>query len=226
MTDEGRDILARMLRAQAYRELGAIQVLDAGLAFTSEPARRTTLERQRREEQSHLTGALAVWSALVERPTRDLHEVARERLAACPLPTVRDDLDLTMAQFVFDRAGYFQLRESADCPFAPYRDLVRRILVEEADHQEGGAGRLVSISARDPDRAQRVFEAWLRTSLRSFGRPDSALARRAVDMGLKPRTPEHVMRDFVHDLRPTLAATGLRLPPAAGLDLELPGGLL
>ena len=43
--------------------------------------------------------------------------------------------ELAMAQFLFDRGGFWQLREYEECSFEPYRRIVGKILKEEEDDE-------------------------------------------------------------------------------------------
>ena len=72
---------------------------------------------------------------------------------------------------------------------------------------------------------QPLFEQWLKLGLLSFGRPDNAGNRYAIDVGLKKRDSGEVMQDFVNDIKPALRESGLRFPPAETLGLEMPASL-
>ena len=108
VSNAARPLLLSMLRSQTYRELAAVQMLQAALAFVPETMRERVVHQQE-EEQAHLTAALRLWQELTGEPTEVLLEQARTRMEQNPLPAVRSALDVAMAQFVFNRAGYFQL---------------------------------------------------------------------------------------------------------------------
>jgi len=224
VSNAARPLLISMLRSQSYRELAAVQMLQEALAFVPQ-AMRQRLEHQQDEERTHLAAALKLWHAITGEPTEVLLEQARARMERKPLPAMRSALDVAMAQFVFDRAGYFQLREYVGGSCEDYSQMARAIVAEEEEHQAEGAIALIPLAAAEPRQAQATFELWLRTSLLSFGRPDSEGDRLAVAIGLKRRQAALVMQDFIDSLRPTLAQAGLRLPSKESLELELPDDL-
>lgn len=220
VSNELRPLLLSMLRSQAYRELAAVQLLEQALAFMPRQD-HTRLRHQQDEERTHLEAALALWQQVAGESRETLLAVARARLAEKPMPAVRDALDVAMVQFVFDRAGYFVLREYVDGSCGPYARIAAAIVAEEEGHQDDGARTLVPLARAAPQAAQVAFEKWLRPSLLSFGRPGSEGDRQAVALGLKRRGAGPVMQDYVDSLRPCLSAAGLRLPTHAALGLSL-----
>lgn len=212
-----------MLRSQAYRELAAVQLLEQALTFMprEEHAR---LRHQQHEEGAHLEAALTLWQSVAGASRQALVDTARARLHEKPLPPVRTPLDVAMAQFVFDRAGYFVLREYVSGSFAPYAQIAAAIVAEEEGHQDDGARTLIPLAHAQPREAQASFEVWFATSLLSFGRPGSDGDKLAVALGLKRRGAGAVMQEYVESLRPGLQAAGLRFPtrsPAAAGPLRL-----
>jgi 1,2-phenylacetyl-CoA epoxidase catalytic subunit len=208
----------RMLRGQAYRELGAARLFEAGQALAPDAATRRLIAAHAAEERAHYRAVLAVWAAFAGGDPADAAARAEAHLADNPLPTARSWPELAMAQFLFDRAGLWQLREYQTCRYVPYRALVARILDDEATHQDHGAETLLALGPGDG----AVFTRWLSEALRSFGRPGSDGDRFAVVTGLKRRPAAAVMQDFLDDLKPTMKRLGLRFPAPLALALELP----
>src|SRR6266498_4024444 len=150
-----------------------------------------------------------------------------ERLAGKPVPFAESWIELAMAQFLFDRGGFWQLREYEECSFVPYRDVVQKIVKEEAGHQSLGEKIVVEQcqTGRYDELKQDLFEKWLRLGLLSFGRPGMAGNRYAIEQGLKKRDSADCMKDFVGDIRPAVHAAGLRFPDPSSLKLELPADI-
>ncbi|HWX24823.1 MAG TPA: Phenylacetic acid catabolic protein, partial [Vicinamibacteria bacterium] len=148
----------------------------------------------------------------------------KARLAGKPVPFAESWIELAMAQFLYDRGGYWQLKEYEECSFPPYRGVVQKIVKEEAGHQNLGEKIVVELceSGRHEGEKQGLFEKWLRIGLLSFGRPETDSNRFAIAHGLKKRDSGECMRDFVRDIAPAVAAGGLRFPPPDSLKLELP----
>jgi 1,2-phenylacetyl-CoA epoxidase catalytic subunit len=157
-----------------------------------------------------------------------------QRLKQKPIDFATSWYELAMAQFLYDRGGFWQLREYEECSFEPYRKTIEKIIKEEKGHQALGERIVVELTASGEHEAdkQRVFEKWLRQGLLSFGRPDTEGARYAISVGLKKRDAGVVMQDFLDDIKPAVKACGLTIPqldkieidaPAGGLNLSLDG---
>jgi 1,2-phenylacetyl-CoA epoxidase catalytic subunit len=149
------------------------------------------------------------------------------RLADKPIPMAESWIELAMAQFLFDRGGFWQLKEYEECSFVPYRAVVQKIVKEEAGHQNLGEKIVVELceTGTVDDVKQRLFEKWLRIGLLSFGRPGTAGNRYAIDEGIKKRDSAECMKDFVADIRPAVRQARLRFPDPAALRMELPADM-
>jgi 1,2-phenylacetyl-CoA epoxidase catalytic subunit len=223
-----RAILDRMLRAQAHRERGAERLFQGALPLAPDDQARRRVRAHVDEERRHYAQVAGVWSAAFQRPTSALDSWVETRLRERPLPPVGSWLELAMAQFLFDRAGCWQLGEYVESSFAPYRALAREIVEDERGHQDAGARQVIALcndagAARGT--AQDAFTRWLGVALLSFGRPGGDGNRFAVAAGLKRRDSALVMRDFLDDVRPTARAARLVFPPPGVLAVSLPEGL-
>jgi 1,2-phenylacetyl-CoA epoxidase catalytic subunit len=228
LTGDVLSLVDRLLRSQAYRERGAATLFEAALRFAPDEPARQRLAGQLTEERDHYARVRALWAETFARDAATLDAWVAARLAADPLPPVGSWLELAMAQFLFDRAGFWQLSEYVDSTFVPYRALAREIVADEGDHQDAGArALLILVAAPGADRttAQAAFERWLRVSLLSFGRPGGAGNHAAIAAGLKRRDSGDVLRDFLADIRPTARAARLAFTPAATEGIVLPSGL-
>jgi 1,2-phenylacetyl-CoA epoxidase catalytic subunit len=174
-----------------------------------------------REEQEHYESVSKMYKGFTG---EEVEPRVRERLAGKPVPFAESWMELAMAQFLYDRGGFWQLKEYEECSFAPYRDVVRKIVKEEAGHQDLGEKIVVELcrSGAHEDAKQALFEKWLRLGLLSFGRPRTDGNRYAIEQGLKKRDSGECMRDFVDDIRPAVREAGLRFPEPARLKMELP----
>ena len=229
--DRCHGLIVQMMQSQAYRELAAAQMFGHGLRFVPRLEWLKFMTWHIREEMEHYE--------LVARAYRDLtgesvEPIVHARLQDKPIAFAESWYELAMAQFLYDRGGYWQLREYEACSFEPYREMVERIVREERGHQAFGE-RIVVVLTRSGEHEaekQALFERWLRQGLLSFGRPETEASRFAVAHGLKKRDPGLVMQDFVDDIKPAVKACGLVFPPldrigitapAGGLDLSLDG---
>lgn len=208
-----------LLRGQAWRERGAAELFEAALPLVPAGRWRRIIEGHVAEERAHYARVAEVWSAAFARPTDELDAWVTARLVGKPLPRVAIFLELAMAQFLFDRAGRWQIAEYLQSSFLPYRALAREIVDEERGHEDVGARLVVDLcGAPGADRvaAQAAFDRWLPVALQSFGRPGGDGNAFAIATGLKIRDSADVTRDFLADVARTATAAGLSLEPPPG----------
>jgi len=223
MSPEYRRVVVQMIESQAYRELAACHMFGHGLRFVPERWLRFMVWHIR-EEAEHYEAVSRMYWELTGAP---VEPVVQERLAGKPVPFAESWIELAMAQFLYDRGGFWQLKEYEECSFVPYRGVVQKIVKEEAGHQNLGERIVVEQcqSGRYEAVKQELFEKWLRIGLLSFGRPGTAGNRFAIAAGLKKRDSGACMKDFVDDIRPAVRAAGLAFPEPARLALELPADI-
>jgi 1,2-phenylacetyl-CoA epoxidase catalytic subunit len=222
--DRYRRTIVQMMQGHAYRELAAARMFGFGLRYVPEPRWGKLIRWHIREELDHYDRVVRMYSAFTGEDVRPLVEA---RMRSRPIATPASWYELAMAQFLYDRGGYWQLREYEECSFAPYRGTVQSILEDERGHQELGERIVVELTATGAfeDRKQAVFETWLREGLLSFGRPGTEASRYAVEVGLKKRDGGEVMQDFMHDIEPAVARCGLLIPPLDRIGIVAPAAL-
>ena len=214
----------QMMKSQAYRELAAALLFGDGLKFVPSLKWLKFMTWHIREEMEHYEMVVRMYE---EFAGTSVEPWVHARLAKSPLPMSGSWFELGMAQFLYDRGGFWQLQEYEECSYLPYRDIVQKIVSEERGHQSLGE-RIVVDLCKDPANEpakQPLFERWLRIGLLSFGRPGGEGNRYAMSVGLKKRDSGAVMQDFVNDIKPAVRACGLRFPVPDSLGMELPPGL-
>jgi 1,2-phenylacetyl-CoA epoxidase catalytic subunit len=223
MSPEYRQTVVQLMESQAYRELAAAHMFGYGLQHVPERWLKFMVWHIQ-EESEHYQAVARMYR---EFTGEEVEPRVRARLAGKPVPFAESWFELAMAQFLYDRGGFWQLKEYEECSFVPYRGVIQKIVKEEAGHQSLGEKIVVELcqSGGYDDVKQATFEKWLRIGLLSFGRPGTAGNRFAIAQGLKKRDSGECMRDFVADIRPAVEAAGLRFPDPAGLEMELPAGL-
>ena len=96
--DEAVGLLDKILRAQAYRELGAARLFEGaharGLAPDNE--RQNELRAHAAEEREHLDRVLGVWALATGQPRHELMFRAEARLRERPLPDVETWFDVSL----------------------------------------------------------------------------------------------------------------------------------
>ncbi|MFQ5843940.1 MAG: Phenylacetic acid catabolic protein [Planctomycetota bacterium] len=219
MTERYFETLCRLIRSQAYRELAASERFGYALRFVPTVEFKRKVVHHVVEELEHYEACVELYRQL---DAGDLDAICHERLRDGPIPLIESFLELGMAQFLFDRASAYQLREYENSSFDPYCAVVGKILEEEEGHESFGA-EVVIEHCRDPanrPRAQELFDRWLAVSLRSFGRPGTDGNRYAVSVGLKTRDSGAIQQDYVDDLKPTMRLCGLVFPARDRLGVE------
>jgi 1,2-phenylacetyl-CoA epoxidase catalytic subunit len=220
MSPEYRDMIVQLMQSQAYRELAAAHMFGFGLRFVPDKWLRFMVWHIR-EEAEHYEAVAKMYR---EFTGEEVEPEVRRRLAGKPVPMAESWMELAMAQFLYDRGGFWQLKEYEECSFVPYREVVQKIVKEEAGHQGLGEKIVVEYcrSGAYEDVKQPLFEKWLRIGLLSFGRPGTPGNRFAIAHGIKKRDSGECMKDFVADIRRAVREAGLRFPDPERLAMELP----
>jgi 1,2-phenylacetyl-CoA epoxidase catalytic subunit len=216
--------LSQMMESQAYRELAAAQMFGYGLQFVPSLKWLRFMTWHIKEEMDHYELVVKMYKDFTGESVEDK---VNARLAKKPIDFAKSWFELAMAQFLYDRGGFWQLKEYEDCVFVPYRDVMAKIIKEEAGHQALGERIVVELckTGKFDDVKQRDFDKWLKQGLLSFGRPNTEGNRYAIGAGLKKRDSGAVMQDFLDDIKPAVKACGLAFPEPAAIGLEAPEGL-
>jgi 1,2-phenylacetyl-CoA epoxidase catalytic subunit len=223
MPPEYRQMVTQMMESQAYRELAAAHMFGYGLRFVPDRWLKFMVWHIR-EEAEHYEAVAKMYR---EFTGEEVEPVVRQRLLGKPVPMAESWMELAMAQFLYDRGGFWQLKEYEECSFVPYRSVIQKIVKEEAGHQ--GLGEKIVVeqcrSGEYDEVKQVLFAKWLRIGLLSFGRPGTPGNAFAIEHGLKKRDSGECMKDFVEDIRPAVREAELRFPHPDSLRMELPQGI-
>ena len=219
MDPEYHAMVKQLLESQGYREVMAANLFGHAMKYIPSLERKQMVAHQIEEELEHFEEAAKLYRQVTG---EDLLRAIETRLDRVPYPESWEEL--AMAQFLYDRAGEFHLREYRACSFAPYSRIVTKILEEEEGH-EGFGEQVVRELAKEPHNAprlQRLFDKWFAVALLSFGRPGTPGNRFAIDAGLKTRDSGEVMQDFINDIKSSMAECGLRFPSPDQIGIEMP----
>ena len=218
------ETLDQMMKSQSYRELAAAHLFGDGLKHVPSIKWLKFMVWHIGEETEHYEAVAKMYKSF---SGTSVEPWVNARLAEKPLPLAESWFELGMAQFLFDRGGFWQLQEYDECSFLPYRDVVQKIVKEERGHQDLGEKIVVEL-CQDPKWAvvkQPLFEKWLRIGLLSFGRPKTEGNAYAISVGLKKRDSGAVMQDFVDDIKAAVRSGGLAFPAPSALKMDLPPDL-
>lgn len=219
-----RDTVIQMMRSQSYRELAAAQLFGFGLQFVPNIKSLKFMVWHIQEETEHY---IAVADLYKRHTGESVEDWVNERLQNKPVPFVDSWLELGVAQWLYDRGGFWQLQEYENCSWEPYRTIIGKIINEERGHQSHGARIAVELcrDATNRQEAQQNFAKWLRQGLLSFGRPNNEGNRYAIEVGLKKRDSAEVMKDFINDIRSDVKAAGLQWPAPEEIGVEMPADI-
>src|SRR4030095_3142150 len=156
MSPEYRQMIVQLMESQAYRELAAAHMFGYGLRFVPDKWLRF-LVWHIREEAEHYEAVAKMYK---EFSGEAVEPVVRQRLAGKPVPMAESWVELAMAQFLYDRGGFWQLKEYEECSFVPYRGVIQKIVKEEAGHQSLGEKIVVELcqSGRHEEVKQTLLE--------------------------------------------------------------------
>ncbi|MDH3590323.1 MAG: phenylacetate-CoA oxygenase subunit PaaI [Planctomycetota bacterium] len=211
------DTLVQLIRSQGYRELAAATVFAEALHLVPTIKFKKKVVQHIDEEMEHFEACCILYDSI---DAGDLDQYCSRLLREQrPIPAIGSFMELGVAQFLYDRASGFQLREYENSSFDPYCRIIGKILEEEEGHESFGAEIMIE-HCRTPEQrsnTQRYFNKWLAVSLRSFGRPQTAGNRYAISAGLKTRDSSGVAQDYVDSLKTAMRVSGLVFPDRACL---------
>src|SRR5450631_1066261 len=99
--------LTQMMESQAYRELAAAQMFGYGLQFVPELKWLKFMTWHIREEMEHYEVVVKMYRDFTGASVEPL---VNDRLAKKPISFAMSWFELAMAQFLYDRGGFWQLR--------------------------------------------------------------------------------------------------------------------
>src|SRR3954451_14126078 len=133
----------QMMESQAYRELAAAQMFGYGLQFVPELKWLKFMTWHIREEMEHYEDVCKMYADVTG---ESVEPHVHARLQKKPIDFAASWYELAMAQFLYDRGGFWQLKEYEDCTFLPYRKVIHKIIKEEHGHQALGEKIVVELT--------------------------------------------------------------------------------
>ncbi len=219
MPERYRTTLEQMMKSQAYRELAAARMFGFGLQYVEEIKWLKFMVWHIKEETDHYIAVADMYKRFTG---ESVEPWVNQRLTEKPVPMATSWFELAMAQFLYDRGGFWQLQEYEVCSFPPYREVIGKIIDEERGHQGLGEKIVVELcqTGKYDDIKQPTFERWLKQGLLSFGRPETEGNKYAISVGLKKRDSRACMDDFMKDIAPAIANMKVRVPDMKELGVE------
>src|SRR2546426_2371658 len=152
-----REPVVQMMRSQAYRELSAAQLFGHGLQYVEDIPSLKFITRHVQEETEHYVAVADLYNNHVG---ESVEPWVNDRLRQKPIPMAASFLELGIAQWLYDRGGFWQLREYEESSWTPYREIVGKIVSQEQGHQSHGERIAVPLcrNERDGAKTQMLFE--------------------------------------------------------------------
>lgn len=223
LTEEGRTLLRRIIEQQAWRQVASMNILGHGLQFVTRIDTKVVVAEELAESLRQFQQVRGLYRGL---GWTDLERVVREKVDRVPYPSSR--LELGICRTLCDLAEIVAMRAYRECA-VPEFALIARTCVETMRRLAPEGDQIFveyCLERGNRPHAQQLFDRWFGIALLSFGRPDTAGDRRAVELGLRSKGAAELIREYVAELDPFRVECGLAWPAPDSLGLDLPAGVL
>lgn len=218
--EESRALLRKIVEGQAWRQLMLANIRGHGIKYLPELEHKLASVERLAHVLPLMRGVAALYAEI---DGGDVVSAVRDRMERLPYPGSR--LELAVCLFLCMRAERHALMSYADCSVSSALvELTRARLADVSSEDLPRDPIFVDYCAEPANRphAQQMLNRWLALCLVALGRPGSHGDRRAVELGLRSRRAAEIAEEFLSGLAPFLAATGLVVPDADSLGVELP----
>ncbi len=214
------ELLLQIAERHAFRHHAAVNLRGHGLQYLGGSRE---LREYLQELDFHLGLLEDVERIHGELGGQGLDDAVMLRLERVPYPASR--LELSCCLSVTRRGERAAAKSYVECVHPGFADVARRVLEAERGTREEDI--LVDFCRHEDQRAiaQEYWSRWIRLSLGSVGRIGTRTDQLTVELGLRDRPAEEVIRMFLDDLEPLGQACKLSLPPLDEVEAELPEDL-
>lgn len=218
LDEESKALLRRIVERTAYRQLMAVNIRGHGLKYLVQIEEKRSITRD-------LETSLAALGAIEELYGRiggqELAFAVREPMERVPYPYSM--LELATCLALVDRTERLVLEGYRESRSREMAAIAGSLLEADRPGTRLLEAQLASFCAEPGNRptAQQFLNRWLAIAIVAFGRPGSAGDQRAVQLGLRTRRIEDMVRRFQGELKPFVTGMGLALPNAAALGVEV-----
>src|SRR3989338_2865188 len=149
-------------------------------------------------------------------PMRDFRVSIFYYPIVCEGDSITTWANFSIFQFLQDRGAGEQLKDAINSSFEPWSRENQKIMREENRHILHGDRWMAKLYKQNPELIQGLFDMWWPRSMVTFGHPASERNNLWRKLGLKRRTNEEVLRDFLDGPNGIHAANenvGLKITP-------------
>ncbi|MBL8860218.1 MAG: hypothetical protein JNL28_17045 [Planctomycetes bacterium] len=218
LDEESKGLLRRIVERTAYRQLMAVNIRGHGLKYLTEVEEKISLTS---DIESALNGLAAIDALYTRLGGSDLIFAVRDLMERLPYPYSKLELGTCLA--LVDRTERLVLESYLDSRSSEMATIARAL----QDDPRPGTRRLEEYMARfcaEPGNrptAQQFVNRWLAIAIVAFGRPGSAGDKRAVELRLRTRPVEDMVRRFQDEVKPFVKSLGLVMPEPGSLGIEI-----
>ncbi len=216
LDEEPRTYLRRIIEAQAYRQLMAMNIRGYCLKFLTEVESKI---RVAEELQLNLAILREVRGLYREYGFEDVESAVRDRMTRIPYPESR--LEFNVFRHVCGFALKVAMESYVDCSNRQLAAIARSYIDGRSSNLEDPEFIEFCKDASNRPHAQQMFNRWFAIAVRSFGRPGSLGDGRAVELGLRSKTAGEMLELFMAEMKDYTARVQLNLPEAEEYGLEV-----
>jgi 1,2-phenylacetyl-CoA epoxidase catalytic subunit len=213
-------VLTRLLAAHALAEKLTAEGYARARNFVSNPALRSTVEKNLAEEHKH---ARLIYAALEELGVSEAR-ADRSMITALKAPSFTAprrfaesaacEIDLVLASVSLDMTGLIMIGVNyKDSSYIPHARAAEIILGEEEEHELFAVGELrEAVERYGADAVNAALREWLPCAVNFFGPPGSGFTFDCIRYGLKTRDNGELAELYLQLLERRVANAGLDLP--------------
>lgn len=210
---EYRDACRKIVASHAVNELYGAQVFDEpAIALAPNPYAKWLTCRVAMEEYGHHVRFRELGEEMGVAPER-MTPAARRPLSIFEFP-LNSWAEFAVIKMLADLAEIMQVEDLTQCSFVPLRNLARMTMPEERFHAQFGLDCCAELCQTAAGRAavQDAIDRYFPLLPAFFGRPGSKNNEIYRKWGIKRRSNEVMLADFLERARDAVEGLGLRLP--------------
>ncbi|MCW5752813.1 MAG: phenylacetate-CoA oxygenase subunit PaaI [Alphaproteobacteria bacterium] len=214
--EEFRIAIEKIVISHAVNELYGAQVFDEpAIRLAPNPYAKWLTCRVAMEEYGHHVRFRELGEEMGI-PAERMTPAEKQPLSIFQFP-LNTWAEFCVIKLLADLAEILQVEDLAQCSFLPLRNLARMTMPEERFHAQFGRDFCTELCQSEAGRreVQDAIDRYFPYLPAFFGRPQSRNNEIYRKWGIKQRSNEDMLADFMERAREVVGALGLTLPPAA-----------
>jgi hypothetical protein len=219
LDEEEKGLLRRILRAQAYRQMMAVNIRGHGLKYLVDPEGREGLVADMQHMLGQVSHVQELYSSI---GGGDIRQEAAVRMERIPYPATRFELATFLS--ASGPAERIAMETYVDSKWSKLATVARADLAYERAATRRGQAFFEEFAA-DPSQAplvRQVLHRWMAICLLSLGRPGTSGDRRSLELELRRASVSESSRTYLEQMAPAMDLAGLSLNELRDAGVELP----